>query len=277
MAVGLVTVVAVVVAALLGAGPVAVLPALALAVAGAVWAHRRSDAVVLAVSHADPADPATHPRLHNLVDGLCTAAGLPKPRLYVIDDRALNALTTGRDPGHAAVAVTTGLLERLDRVELEGVLAHELSHIKSHDILTSTLAVTVVGGATLLADLAERIRRWGWTRHRDEDSGGGGGPVGALVGPPASLLRLLAPLVSRAMQAALPGGRDGRADLSAVSLTRYPPGLVAALEKLHTDGTAVHSAVQATAHLWIAPPLAVDRSPQGRPGLGERIDSLREL
>ena len=131
--------------------------------------------------------------------------------------------------------------------------------------------------ATLLVDLAERIRRWGGTRHRDEDSGGGGGPVGALVGPPASLLRLLAPLVSRAMQAALPGGRDGRADLSAVSLTRYPPGLVAALEKLRTDGTAVHSAVQATAHLWIAPPLAVDRSPQARPGLGERIDSLREL
>ena len=275
MAVGLVALVALVVVTLLGAGPSAAVPALALVLAAAAWAHLRSDAAVLAVSHAVPADPATHPRLHNLVDGLCTAAGLPKPRLYVIDDPAPNALATGRDPGRASVAVTTGLLERLDRVQLEGVLAHELSHVKSHDILVSTLAVTVVGGATLVADLAERAQRWGGTRHRDEVAPGGGGPVAALLGAAGSLLRLLTPVVAHAMQVALPGERDARADMAAVSLTRYPPGLVAALEKLRTDGTAVHSAVQATAHLWIAPPLAPDRPPGGRPPLGERIDALR--
>lgn len=272
----LVALVALVVALALGAGPVAALPALALALAGAVWAHSRSDAVVLAVSHADPADPAAHPRLHNLVEGLCTAAGLPKPRLYVIDDPAPNALATGRGPGRAAVAVTTGLLEQLDRVELEGVLAYELSLVKSHDVLVSTLAVTVVGGVTLVADLAERAQRWGGTRHRDEGSGRGGGPFAALAAA-GSVLRVASPVVARVMQVALGGGREARADMAAVSLTRYPPGLVAALEKLRSDGTAVHSAVQATAHLWIAPPLAPDRSPGDRPPLGERIDALREL
>src|SRR3990170_4973231 len=132
------------------------------------------------MSHARPADPVEHARLHNLVEGLCIAGGLPKPRLYVVDDDAPNAFATGRDPRHAAVAVTTGLLAKLNRVELEGVLAHELSHIKNYDILVSTLAVTLVGVLTLVADFTLRFMWWGGPRHRD-DRGGGGGPAAALA------------------------------------------------------------------------------------------------
>jgi heat shock protein HtpX len=119
----------------------------------------KSDAIALKMSHARPADPEEYARLHNLVEGLCIAAGLPKPRVYVIDDPAPNAFATGRDPRHAAVAVTTGLLEKMSRIELEGVLAHELSHVKNYDILASTLAVTFVGVITLLADFALQIGR----------------------------------------------------------------------------------------------------------------------
>jgi len=272
---------------LLGAGPVAIGVALVVAVAGVAGAYWRSDAVALAVSHARPADPADHARLHNLVEGLCIAGGIPKPRLYVIDDPAPNAFATGRDPSHAAVAVTTGLLDRLDRVELEGVLAHELSHIKSYDILVSTLAVTLVGVVTLVADVALRFLWWGGPRHRDDRSGGGGGPVGAVLGAGGFVLLLVAPLVARVMRAAVSRQREALADASGVALTRYPPGLLAALEKLRDDTTVVHSASRATAHLWIEAPVArteaegrqarLNRLFDTHPPLEERIAALREL
>jgi heat shock protein HtpX len=226
-----------------------------------------------------------HARLHNLVEGLCIAGGLPKPRVYVIEDPAPNAFATGRDPRHAAVAVTTGLLARLDRVELEGVLAHELSHIKNHDILVSTLAVTLVGVVALLADVSLRYLWWGGPRHRDDRSEGGGGPKVVLAALGFVLL-LVAPLVARVMQAAVSRQREALADVAGVALTRYPPGLISALEKLRDDTTVVHSGSRATAHLWIESP--IDRSGEGRhawlnrrfdthPPLDERIEALREL
>ena len=141
----LVVIVAWAVDLLLGFGVAGLLIALVVAGAAAFIAYWKSDAVALRMSHARPADPEQYARLHNVVEGLCIAAGLPKPRLYVIDDPAPNAFATGRDPRHAAIAVTTGLLDTMNRVELEGVLAHELSHIKNYDILVSTLAVTLVG------------------------------------------------------------------------------------------------------------------------------------
>ncbi|HEX2272545.1 MAG TPA: M48 family metalloprotease, partial [Acidimicrobiales bacterium] len=156
----------------------------------------KSDAIALAMSHARPADPTQYARLHNLVEGLCVAAGLPKPRVYVIDDAAPNAFATGRDPRHAAVAVTTGLLEKMSRIELEGVLAHELSHVKNYDILASTLAVTFVGMLTLLADFALRFLWWGGPRHRDDSSPGGAGPAVVLAGAGFVLL-LVTPLVAK--------------------------------------------------------------------------------
>src|SRR5215204_2526058 len=130
----------------------------------AFFSYWKADSIALAVSRATPADPETYKRLHNLVDGLCIAGGLPKPRVYVVHDPAPNAFATGRNPQHAAIAVTTGLLEKLNRVELEGVLAHELSHIKNYDILVSTLAVTMVGAVALMADLGMRFLWFGGGR-----------------------------------------------------------------------------------------------------------------
>jgi len=149
---------------LLGAGPIGFVIALVVAGGSAAIGWWKSDAVALAMSHARPADPVEFARLHNLVEGLCIAAGLPKPRVYVVDDDAPNAFATGRNPRHAAVAVTTGLLAKMNRVELEGVLAHELSHVKNYDILVSTLAVTMVGVVVLLSDFALRFLWWGGPR-----------------------------------------------------------------------------------------------------------------
>ena len=190
------------------------------------------------MSHARPADPQEYARLHNLVEGLCIAAGLPKPRLYIIDDAAPNAFATGRNPHHAAVAVTTGLLEKMNRVELEGVLAHELSHVKNYDILVSTLAVTLVGVIAILAT------------SRSGSCGGAGratattasnGAVGRRRSSRSSgsCCWSLMPVVARLMQFAVSRRRESLADFTGVALTRYPPGLIAALEKLKDDTTVV--------------------------------------
>ena len=238
------------------------------------------------MSHARPADPQQYARLHNVIEGLCIAAGLPKPRLYVIEDAAPNAFATGRDPRHAAVAVTTGLLEKMNRIELEGVLAHELSHVKNYDILVSTLAVTMVGLIALLSDFALRFMWWGGPRHRDDDRSGGGGPA-AVLGILGFVLLLVTPLIARLMQFAISRRRETLADVSGAAMTRYPPGLIAALEKLKEDTTVVHSSSRATAHLWIEAPLA-RKSEEGRlawlnrlfdthPPLDERIQALKEL
>jgi heat shock protein HtpX len=271
---------------LLGRGVPGLIIALVVAGGSALLAYWKSDAVALAMSHARPADPHEYARYHNLVEGLCIAAGLPKPRLYVIEDQAPNAFATGRNPRHAAVAVTTGLLEKLNRVELEGVLAHELSHIKNYDLLVSTLAVTMVGVVALLSDFSLRFLWWGGPRHRNDRSGGHGGPA-AILAVLGFVLLLVTPLAARLMQFAVSRRRESLADVSGVALTRYPPGLISALEKLKEDTTVVHSSSRATAHLWIESPLA--RTPEeGRlarlnrlfdthPPLEERIQALKEL
>jgi heat shock protein HtpX len=271
--------------ALIGYGPAGLLIALVIAVGAAFASYWKSDAVALAMSHARPADPVEFARLHNLVEGLCIAAGLPKPRLYVVDDDAPNAFATGRNPKHAALAVTTGLLEKMNRIELEGVLAHELSHIKNYDILVSTLAVTMVGVVALLSDWAFRFIWWGGGRRgRRDGDGNGAGAVLALIGF-ATLVFM--PIVAKLMQFAVSRRREALADVSGVNLTRYPPGLIAALEKLRDDQTVVHSGSRATAHLWIEAPVAREDS-EGKlawlgrlfnthPPLDERIAALREL
>ncbi len=271
--------------AVFGYGPVAPLLALAVAVAGTFGAWWKSDAVALRMSHARPADAVAHARLHNLVEGLCIAAGLPKPGVFVVEDPAPNAFATGRHPRRAAVAVTTGLLDKLTRVELEAVLAHELSHIKNRDTLVSTLAVTLVGVITLLSDVALRFSWWGGPRHRN-DRHRRSGPA-AILGVVGLVLLVVAPLVGRLMQVAVTRRRELLADLSGVGLTRYPPGLISALEKLRDVGTVVHSASRATAHLWIESPLArtpsegweawLNRFFDTHPPLDQRIAALREL
>src|SRR3954468_23570475 len=212
-----------------GHGLIATIVALVVAAVMAFVSYWKSDTIALAVSRAKPADPEVYRRLHNLVEGLCIAGGLPKPAVYVIDDPAPNAFATGRNPRHAAIAVTTGLLEKLNRVELEGVVAHELSHIRNYDILVSTLAVTLVGSIALLTNFAVRMM-WGngGRVNRDGDRNGGANPL-ALVG---FALLIFAPLVAKLMQAAVSRRRETLADVSACQLTRYPPGLISALEEL---------------------------------------------
>jgi heat shock protein HtpX len=269
---------------LVGQGVVGTVIALAVSGVIAFSSYWKADAIALAVSRARPADPQEYQRLHNLVEGLCIASGLPKPRIYVVDDPAPNAFATGRNPKHAAIAVTTGLLEKLNRVELEGVLAHELSHIRNYDILVSTLAVTLVGGVAILTDVAIRLMWWNGGRvPREGDRSDSGNPL-AIVG---FMLLILAPLVAKAMQAAISRRRETLADVSACQMTRYPPGLISALEKLRDDVTVTHSASTATAHMWIEQPMSgvgdrgrlggVHRMFDTHPPLEERIALLREL
>jgi heat shock protein HtpX len=269
---------------LIGHGLVATVVALVIAGGMAFFSYWKADAVALAVSRAKPADPEEYRRLHNLVEGLCIASGLPKPRVYIVDDPAPNAFATGRNPKHAAIAVTTGLLEKMNRVELEGVLAHELSHIRNYDILVSTIAVTLVGAVALITDVAIRTMWWNGGRvRRDGDRNDGNNPL-AFVG---FALLIFAPILAKLMQAAISRRRETLADLSACQLTRYPPGLISALEKLRDDTTVTHSASTATAHMWIEQPMSGvgDAGKLGRfhnlfdthPPLEERIELLREL
>lgn len=227
--VGVVVLVGMAVGLVIGNGTFGTLVALVIAAVMAFTSYWKSDSIALSVSRAVPADPEVYKRLHNLVEGLCIASGLPKPRVYVIEDPAPNAFATGRDPKHAAIAVTTGLLEKMNRVELEGVVAHELSHIRNYDILVSTLAVTLVGTVAIVTDFAVRALWWNGGRvHRDGDRNGGGNPL-AIIG---FVFIILAPIVAKAMQAAVSRQRETLADVSACQMTRYPPGLISALEKL---------------------------------------------
>ena len=280
----LLVLVGVVVGQLIGGGPMASIVALVIAAVMAFTSYWKSDSIALAVSRAVPADPTTYQRLHNLVEGLCIAGGLPKPKVYVINDPAPNAFATGRNPQHAAIAVTTGLLEKMNRVELEGVVAHELSHIRNYDILVSTIAVTLVGSIALMTDLAIRMMWWnGGRTSREGDRSNGSNPL-ALFG---FVLLILAPIIAKAMQAAVSRKRETLADVSACQMTRYPPGLISALEKLRADQTATHSASMATAHMWIEQPLSgvsdggklsfFHRMFDTHPPLDDRIALLKDL
>jgi heat shock protein HtpX len=236
---------------------VAIVPiAIVIAIALAWTSYFASDRIALAASRAKPADGPEYARYHNLVEGLCIAAGLPKPRLYVVDDPAPNAFATGRNPKHAAVAVTTGLLEKMNRVELEGVLAHELSHVRNYDILVTTIAVTAVGAIALMADLGLRFMWFGGRSGRRDNNDGGIGVILAIL---SLALLVLAPFIAQLMQFAMSRRRELLADASGVQLTRYPPGLISALKKLQDDQSVVHYATRATAQMWIESPLERDR------------------
>ena len=223
-----------------------------IAIAMSWGSYFNSDKIALAMSRAKPADESGYAQYHNIVEGLCIAAGMPKPRLYVVQDDAPNAFATGRNPEHAAIAVTTGLLAKMNRNELEGVLAHELSHVKNRDTLVMTLAVTSVGVIILISDIMLRSMFWGGGR-RDRDSGGGAGTLLAILG---IVLLITAPLIAQFLQMAVSRQREFLADADAVFITRYPDGLISALNKLRDDQTVVGTASRATAHLWIESPIA---------------------
>lgn len=274
-------VVAFVVSTYLQAGAVGVVVGVAIACVMTFTAYWSSDKVALAATRAQPASIEQFGQLHNIVEGLSIAAGIPKPRVYVVDDPAPNAFATGRDPDHAAIAVTTGLMRLLNRTELEGVIAHELSHVRNYDIRVSTIAVATAGAIAIIADIFWRMMWFGGGRRRDSDSGGN--PI-ALIG--MIIVIVLAPVAAALIKAAVSRRREALADATAVELTRYPSGLRQALEKLAANSSVVRHTSHATAHLWIESPLEraqgneasrLNRMFDTHPPLAERIATLREL
>jgi len=207
------------------------------------------DKLVLAMSHARPADRKTDFDLFTVAENMAMAAGIPKPALYVIDDTAMNAFACGRDPNHAVVCATTGLISRLDRRELEGVIAHELSHIKNYDTRLMAVVAVLVGTVAFLGDMFMRNLWWGGRRDRDDDRGLGGAML--VVG---IVLALLSPLIATIIQLSISRRREFLADAEGANITRYPEGLARALEKLSKDKEVLEAATNATAHLFVTNP-----------------------
>ena len=211
-----------------------------------------SDKIVLKMSNAKEIKFEDNKELYRLVENLCITAGLPVPKIYIINDDAPNAFATGRDPEHAVVAVTSGLLRKLERSELEGVIAHELSHIGNRDILIATVVTVLVGVVVLLADWFARWTFWGGGRRRDNDREGG--QLQLIIMVAAIILAILAPIFAYMMQFAISRKREFAADADGALLTRYPEGLARALEKIASDPEPLEAANRATAHLYIASP-----------------------
>lgn len=239
--------------------PVILYGAVLFAVGMNVYSYWNSDKLVLAMTHATEADPRVYTELHRIVENLAITAGLPKPRVYVVDDPAPNAFATGRDPAHGVVAVTTGLLAILDRTEMEGVLAHELSHIGNRDILVGTVAVVLAGFVAIISDFFIRMLFFGGNRDRNMH------PIFLIVGIVAAIL---APIAATLIQLAVSRKREFLADASGALLTRYPDGLASALMKISTHGREMRHTSNATAHLFIANPFGPHK------GMGQKLNNL---
>lgn len=235
-----------------------------------------SDKIVLRMSRAKEIKKQDNPELYRLVENLCITAGLPLPRIYIIEEMSPNAFATGRNPEHAVIAVTRGLLEKLDRSELEGVLAHELSHIGNRDILLQTVVVILVG---LVALISNWFVRWSFlgSRRRHSREGGQLAGIMILIG---FVLAILSPFIAALIQLAISRKREFLADVDGVLLTRYPEGLASALEKISGDQTPLRVANKATAHMYIANPFKgkkVSRFFSTHPPVGERTKALRGM
>jgi heat shock protein HtpX len=266
------------------AGPAGAVIALIVAAVMSIGSYRYGDRIVLASARAKEVTPEEEPRLHNIVEGLAIAAGVPKPRVYVVPEQAPNAFATGRDPAHSSVAVTRGLLDMMNRVELEGVVAHELSHVVDRDILLGTIVATLVGAVVLLSEFFMRSWWWGGFRgRRGNDSGGGGAE--ALIFAIGFVLVILAPIAGQIIKMAVSREREYLADAQGAMLTRYPPGLASALRKIQAAPHAMRSANNATAHLWLEQPSRVpgegtsslERLFSTHPPIAERIRRLEEM
>lgn len=236
-----------------------------------------SDKIVLAMSRAKEVTPENAKEIYRLVENLCITAGLPVPKIYIISDSAPNAFATGRDPQHAVIALTTGIIEKLEKSELEGVIAHELSHIGNRDILLSTVIVILVGFVALMADF---FRRWMWFgggRRRDSEGGSQAQAIFFLIG---IIFSILAPIAAMLMQLAISRKREFLADADGALLTRYPEGLASALEKISADKEPLEVANRATAHLYIINPFKGKRLTKlfmTHPPSEERVAALRGM
>ena len=242
-----------------------------------VWAYWFSDSVAIASTGAIPADEVQYKTLHQIVENLAITAGLPKPRVYIIDDPAPNAFATGRDKKHAVIAVTTGLLALMNRSELEGVIAHELSHIGNRDILVMTVAVVLVGFISVLAQIAMRVSFFGGGDREDRNAG----PIILIA---TVLAMILAPIAAQLIQMAISRRREYLADASGALLTLYPEGLESALSKLGSYEAPMQRASATTAHLFISNPFGAHEAGQWmqrmfstHPPIEDRIKALEGL
>lgn len=256
---------------------------IATAIAGlmAFISYYNSDRLVLAATRARPAKKEEYPHLVNTIEGLSLAAGMPQPRLYIIDDPAPNAFATGRNPQKGVVAVTTGLLERLDRMEVEGVLAHEMAHIRNYDTLIATLATVMVGTVIILSDIMRRsifYRSVGVGGRRSSSKQQGGGAAILMIVVIA--LSILAPIFAQILRFSISRRREFLADADGALLTRHPEGLARALEKISGHPEEMSTASQATAHLFILNPFRKKSKSNlfsTHPPTEERIKALRNM
>lgn len=252
-----------------------VVAASAFSVFMAMVSYYSGDKVALAVSGAKPVTKETAPYIVNMVENLAITAGLPSPKVYVIQDPAINAFATGRDPKHASVAVTTGAMENLENEELEGVLAHELSHVGNYDIRVMTIVIIMVGIISILSDWF--IRSQFWFGGRDRGDRKGGNPALMIIG---LVLLILSPIIAELIKLAVSRKREFLADASGVLLTRYPEGLARALEKIGAQNRPMASANNATAHLFISNPFSAKKFTNffsTHPPIEERIKRLRGM
>lgn len=234
------------------------------------------DKVALWSAGAKPIEKTDNPYIHNMVENLCITAGLPAPKVYIINDEAINAFATGRDPKHASIAVTVGAVNRLENEELEGVIAHELSHVKNYDIRLMMIVVVLVGMISIMADFFFRGSLFGIGRKDNEGNGNGWLMVVGII------LIIISPIIAQLIQLAISRRREYLADASGALLTRYPEGLARALEKISADPAVLSQASSATAHMYIANPFKGSgrifaRAFSTHPPVEDRIKRLREM
>lgn len=257
--------------------PIILVIAVIFAVVMNIAGYWYSDKIALSMAKAVPADPVQYPTLEHVVENLAITAGLPKPAVYIIPDRAPNAFATGRDAKHASIAVTQGLVDMMTQSELEGVVAHEMSHIGNRDILLQSMVAILVGFVSIVANIFTRSLWWGGGRSRDD---GEGGNILAIVG---IVFIVLSPIIATLIQLAISRKREYLADASGALLTRYPDGLASALEKIEAYGAPMKTANNATAHMYISNPFGsrvahgISQLFMTHPPTEKRIAALRDM
>lgn len=260
---------------LMDLGPYSLVIAFIFSVATSIISYYNCDKLVLAMNEARPATQEQDQLISTLLDGLCIASGLPRPKLYVVNDPSPNAFATGRNPQNAVICVTTGLLERMDKYELEGVLAHELSHIKNYDILLSTVISVFAGFVVMVSDFT---LRYGFRRKRDSEDKN---PIEGILLIVGLIFVILSPLFTKLIQLAVSRKREYLADATAVEFTRNPNGLISALKKLQNDDSSMQNVSNATAHMYISEPVKAKREKTDifstHPPLSERIARLEHI
>lgn len=258
-------------------GVFSIIIALTFSIVSAWSSYYYSDRIVLKLNNARPATRDENLKLVNILDSLVVASGLPvKPQLYVVDDSQPNAFATGRDPEHAVICVTTGLMEKLDYYELEGVIGHELAHVKNYDIRLSAIVTVMVGFVVMLSDMFSRMLFWGGSKSKDSDSKGNG--ILMLIG---LVFLILSPIFGSLMQLAISRKREYLADATSVEFTRNPDGLISALIKISDDPNELKTANNSTAHMYISSPFRGKKKTSNlwstHPSLEDRINAIKSL